>query len=305
MMRGMPVDVLLTGATGFVGQHVAARSAARGLETVAVEGDLRDWEVARKAIAFARPKAVIHLASALRRREQPWLALADDVLMTGNMIAAMRDFVPAATILIPGSAAQYGDGASHPLREDDPTTARTPYGEAKCVLERACISSLLVAPVRPIFTRSFNHVGPGQGIDAPVAAWARQLAQAEAAGGGSVKTGRLDVLRDFLDVRDVADAYLDLVVGGADGIVNVCSGTAVRLADVAEKLLRLAAVPVSLERDPRLLRSIDPPAVVGDPARLQHLTHFRPCVPLDQSLADVLEEHRARVIAEDVTIGRG
>lgn len=208
-------------------------------------------------------------------------------------------------MLIPGSAAQYGDASRRRLREDVLTTARTPYGEAKAVLERACTSSPLVGEVRTIFTRSFNHVGPGQGTDAPIAAWARQLAQAEAAGGGLVKTGRLDVVRDFLDVRDVADAYLDLVLSGCHGIINVCSGTPVLLADVAQRLVGLVAVPVSLERTPALNRAIDPPVVVGDPTRLERLTGFRPRIPLEQSLVDVLAEHRARVIVEDVVVGRG
>jgi GDP-4-dehydro-6-deoxy-D-mannose reductase len=301
----MPVQVLLTGATGFVGRHVVARAAARGLETAPVEGDLRDPEVARNAVAAARPRAVIHLASARHRTNQPWIALTDDLLMTGNMMAAVRDFVPGGVMLVPGSAAQYGDVGSRRLREDDPTRALTPYGEAKCVLERAFTSTPLVGQVRTIFTRSFNHVGPGQGADAPIAAWARQLAEAEAAGGGAVKTGRLDVRRDFLDVRDVADAYLDLVLSEGEGIVNVCSGTAILLADVAEMLLRLVGVPISLERDPVLHRPIDPPVVVGDPTRLERLTRFRPRIPLEQSLADVLEQHRARVNVEGLVVERG
>jgi GDP-4-dehydro-6-deoxy-D-mannose reductase len=301
----MPFDVLLTGATGFVGRQVVGRAAVRGLEVACVKGDLRDPQVARSAVTAARPRAVIHLASTLRRTDQPWIALADDLVMIGNVIAAVREVVPGAVMLVPGSAAQYGDGGRRQLRENDPTTALTPYGEANCVLERACISSPLVGQVRMIFTRSFNHVGPGQGADAPIAAWARQLAEAEVAGGGVVKTGRLDVRRDFVDVRDVADAYLDLVLSDGDGIVNVCSGAAVLLADIAELLLRLVAVPVSLERDPALHRAIDPPVVVGDPTRLEHLTGFRPRIPLEQSLADVLEEHRARVAAEGVVVGRG
>jgi GDP-4-dehydro-6-deoxy-D-mannose reductase len=303
--RWVPVDVLITGATGFVGRHLVARATARGLEMTCVEGDLRDPAVARRTVAANRPRAVIHLASTLRRTEQPWIGLGHDLLMTGNIITAVRDLAPEASLLVPGSAAQYGDGGSGRLREDDPTKALTPYGEAKCVLERACTSSPLVGKLRMIFTRSFNHVGPGQNADAPIAAWARQLAEAEAAGGGVVNTGRLDVRRDFLDVRDVVDAYLDLVLGDAEGIVNVCSGTAVLLADVAKLLLRLVAVPVSLGHDPALHRSMDPPVVVGDPTRLERLTGFRPRIPLQQSLADVLEEHRAWVIAEGSMVGRG
>jgi GDP-4-dehydro-6-deoxy-D-mannose reductase len=298
----MPVDVLLTGATGFVGCHVAARGGVRGLEVARVRGDLRDPAVAREAIAAARPRAVIHLASALRRGGEPWCALVEDLLMTRNIFAAVHDFVPEAVVLVPGSAAQYGDAARGPLRENDPTIALTAYGAAKCVLERACTSSPLTGQVRTIFTRSFNHIGPGQGNDAPIAAWARQLVRAEADGGGVVKTGRLDAVRDFLDVRDVADAYLDLVLSDGDGIVNVCSGTEVVLTDVVELLVRLAAAPVSFERDRAMDRAIDPPVVVGDPTRLERLTRFRPRITLEDSLDDVLEEHRARMRVENFVI---
>jgi GDP-4-dehydro-6-deoxy-D-mannose reductase len=301
---GASVDVLLTGATGFVGRHLAERGAARRLEIARVDGDLRDADVALRAIAAARPRAVIHLASALRRRREPWSELTDELSMTGNVIMAARERAPGAVVLVPGSAAQYGYGRPGRLREDEPTRALTAYGEAKCVLERACTSTPLLGGLRVIFTRSFNHLGPGQDTDAPIAAWARQLAEAELAGGAIVRTGRLDVCRDFLDVRDVADAYLDLVLSDAAGIVNVCSGISVALADVAERLLALATVPVSLERDPALLRSVDPPVVVGDPSRLERLTSFRPRIPLAQSLADMLEEHRAQVRAIGIPVGR-
>src|SRR5919109_1375763 len=114
----MRFDVLLTGATGFVGRQVLARAADRRLEVARAKGDLRDPQVARNAVAAARPRAVIHLASTLRRTDQPWIALADDLRMIGNMIAAVRDLVPGAVMLVPGSAAQYGDGAPRRLREN-------------------------------------------------------------------------------------------------------------------------------------------------------------------------------------------
>ena len=301
----MLADVLLTGASGFVGCHVAQQARVRGLVIASVDGDVRDRHVVLEAVSTARPRAVVHLASALRRSEDPWAALADDVLMTGNVIAAVRELVPSAVVLVPGSAAQYGRGASAALRESDPTLPLTPYGAAKCVLEQICTSGPLQAGVRVIFTRSFNHMGPGQAEDAPVAAWARQVAEAEVAGGGAVRVGRLDVRRDFLDVRDVADAYLDLVQSDAAGVVNVCSGKAVVLADLAAMLSSLARFPVALELEPALVRPSDPPAVVGDPTLLERLTGFRPRISLEQSLADALDEQRSRIAARDVVVRSG
>jgi nucleoside-diphosphate-sugar epimerase len=132
-----------------------------------------------------------------------------------------------------------------------------------------------------------------------VPSWAKQVADAEAAGLGALKTGRLDVVRDFLDVRDVADAYLELVAGPAKGVVNVCSGTGVRLREVAEALVGLSGASISIEQDPALERAVDPPQVVGDPGRLRELTSWTPSIDLEQSLRDVLDEWRRRSVEEE------
>jgi GDP-4-dehydro-6-deoxy-D-mannose reductase len=105
-------------------------------------------------------------------------------------------------------------------------------------------------------------------------------------------------VRDFLDVRDVADAYLALVASDtAAGVVNVCSGAATELRVLAALLVEQARVPVAIVRDPTLERGIDPPRVVGDPARLRELTGWRPRVTLEQSVAEMLALARERVPA--------
>ena len=293
-MRSMR-RVLVTGATSFVGLHVLERAGARGLEAVAARGDLRDPAVAGGLIAEVRPSAVLHLASARSRTSDVWQVAADDLRMAGNVLAAVVEHAPEAPVLFPGSAAQYGQGADRLLPETAPLVPVGAYGAVKCVLEAACTAPVLRAGVRVIWTRSFNHIGPGQGLDAPVPSWARQIAEAEAAGSGVLRTGRLDVVRDFLDVRDVADAYLALVESAAEGAVNVCSGTGVRLRNVAETLRSLSGAAVAVEQDPALEREVDPPYVVGDPGRLRELTGWQPQFTLEQSLRDVLDEWRRRV----------
>jgi GDP-4-dehydro-6-deoxy-D-mannose reductase len=288
--------VLVTGTTGFVGAHVLARAGARGLEAVAARGDLRDSETARALVAETRPFAVLHLASAWRRAgDDVWQALADDLLMAGNVLSAVAAFAPQAPVLISGSAAQYGLAGPHPLHETAPTSPFGAYGAMKSVLEEACTSTALRGDVRVIWTRSFNHVGPGQGLDAPVPSWAKQVAATEAAGSGVLKTGRLEVVRDFLDARDIADAYLELIASPADGVVNVCSGVGLRLQEVADTLVGLSSASISIERDAALERPIDPPHVVGDPGRLRDLTGWAPRISLERSLRDVLDEWRRRV----------
>jgi GDP-4-dehydro-6-deoxy-D-mannose reductase len=287
-------DLLVTGARGFVGRHVMARAREAGLEARAADGDLRRVGVAEENVIATRPRAVIHLAAAPRDHD-PWVALADDVSMAAAVLRAVSKHAPGAPMLVAGSAAQYGMGARRRLTEQDPTSPVTAYGANKCVLERTVTAEPLRGGVRVIFTRSFNHVGPGQGSDAPVAQWVRQTVEAEVDGGRAIRTGDLGVVRDFLDVRDIADAYLSLVHSPAEGVVNVCSGVPIALATVVETVIRRSARPLAVEPDTALARRVDPPYVVGDPGRLHELTGWRPRISLDESVEDLVDGCRREV----------
>jgi nucleoside-diphosphate-sugar epimerase len=269
--------ILVTGASGFVGRHVLARAAARGVEALASEGDLRDPGVVQALLRRLRPGAVIHLAGGP--------AADGEVLMVRNVLAE----ADGAPVLLAGSAAQYGMGAPHPLAEDAPTAPLTPYGAVKCAVEQAA----LAAGAHAIVARTFNVVGPGQRRDAPIPAWAGQLA----AGATTLRTGNLEVVRDFLDVRDVADALLDLVASDFSGVVNVGSGVPVKLRAVVDELIARSGAEVAVEQDPALFRAQDPPYVVADIARLRRVTGFAPRYALGDSLADVLNEWRVGAAA--------
>jgi GDP-4-dehydro-6-deoxy-D-mannose reductase len=290
-------DLLVTGAGGFVGAWVMERAGQAGLRACAVTGDLRDPAVAEQAVAECDPAAVIHAAAA-PREGSPWVSLGTDLMMAGNVVAAVAERAPRAPVLIPGSAAQYGMGGPDPLAEDDATVPVSPYGVSKCLLEQAVLADPLRRGVRVIWARSFNLIGPRQKANAPAGQWARQVVAAEKAGGGVLRTGSLDVVRDFLDVRDAADAYLALVRSPeASGVVNVCSGRATPLRVVAEAMAGAASAPVTLSLDPELERHLDPPVVVGDPGRLRALTGWAPRCELAASVRDMLDECRRGAVA--------
>ncbi|MDP9347349.1 MAG: NAD-dependent epimerase/dehydratase family protein [Actinomycetota bacterium] len=290
--------LLVTGAGGFVGPHVVAAARARGIETVASVGDLLDGQAVRTDVRSVRPDAVVHLAA---RHPSGCASVAQavevNVRMTSLLLDALAAEVPGAAVLLPGSAAQYGLGQAQRLGEDAVGEPLTVHGAIKVLLERLAMLEPLARGLRIVATRSFNHVGPGQRSDAPVGAWVRQVAAAERAGGGTLTTGRLDVVRDLLDVRDVADAYVALLAAGATGVVNVCSGVGVRMRDVAERLCEMAGTPIDICEDPALVRASDPAVVVGDPSRLRALIDRRPVRSLDDSLRDALDEQRAALAA--------
>ncbi len=290
----MNEPILITGAGGFVGGHVLARALERGVQTVTPVGDLRDPRVAHEVVSEHRPSAIVHLASCRNRwAGSPWGLLGDELLMLSHVLSAVADTVPGSPVLIPGSASQYGLAGADPVAESAPTVPINNYGALKCVLERAALGPL-AGEVRIIWARSFNLVGPGQGLDAPVPSWAHQAVEAECRGGGCLRTGNLDVVRDFLDVRDVGDAYLALLDSDAQGPVNVGSGRPVRLLEVLNDLLSGATVEIDIETDDSLRRDQDPTFVVADTTRLRELTGWQPSIGLHQSLADVLAEWRER-----------
>jgi GDP-4-dehydro-6-deoxy-D-mannose reductase len=284
--------IVITGASGFVGGHVLARASERGIGAIAAGGDLRDADAVREALATHRPAAIVHLASGRRRTPDAWSLLDDELRMLSSLLSAAAELAPSAPVLIAGSASQYGMAAPDPLPESAPTVPVNDYGAVKCVLERAALLAPLARGVRVIWARSFNLVGPGQGLDAPVPSWAHQIVEAEGRGGASLRTGDLGVVRDFCDVRDVADAYLALLDSDAEGAVNVGSGRPVALREVVEALVAASRVPIAIEADDSLRRPQDPPFVVADITRLRELTGWEPTIPLRQSLTDVLDSWR-------------
>ncbi len=101
-------------------------------------------------------------------------------------------------------------------------------------------------------------------------------------------------MRDFLDVRDGARALLELSRQELLGTYNLCSGRGTTIAELAGELAAAARVPVAVSHDPGLERPADPPALVGDPARLRAATGFEPRRSLAESLSDLLDSWRER-----------
>ena len=304
---------LVTGATGFAGSHLVdrlmeshgpiaawshggGRSATREDPRVLWQRvDVLDLSATERALAELQPQVVYHLAG-LPHVAQAWKdagrALQVNALGTHQLLEAVRRVVPAARIIVAGSALVYRP-SSEALTEDAPIAPADPYGVSK--LAQEMLAEQASTPV--IRTRPFNHAGPRQSDAFVTSSFARQIAEIEAGvREPMLRVGNLDARRDIMDVRDTARAYEHLAARGVPGrLYNICSGTAYRVGDLLDRLLQLAHARVTVRQDPSRLRPSDNPVVLGDPARLRADTGWRAEIPIETTLADLLAWWRMRL----------
>ena len=286
----------VTGAHGFVGPWLVRHLKESGDDVVEADSavDVTDASAIAASIAAARPDAVYHLAALANVAESwadPRQTFAVNATGTLNLLEAVRSLDPVPRVLLVGSAEVYGVATAErlPFREDCPLEPVTPYAASKVAAEYLGVQYHRGFGVPVVRARSFNHVGPGQSGAFVVADIARRVAQARRDGTDEVRVGNLSARRDFTDVRDVVGAYRLLVERGVAGdVYNVCSGNAVAIEELARTLLALAGADMRLVTDPELLRPVDVPVLVGDNSRIVETTGWRPQIPLEQTLSDVL-----------------
>lgn len=308
--------VLITGGTGFVGQHLSTallRDCAEvfvfsidppppgmGERYHYIHGDLCDERTIASLVTEIRPSHVYHLAaiSAIPLSWQKPRATFDlNVWGTFNVLRACSNLGPCPRVLNVSTGTVYapGDGL---LTEDSPLGPANPYSASKAMAElvRYQFPSLPV-----ITTRSFNHSGPGQTTDFVLPAFAKQVADiASGLAAPVILTGDLEVERDFLHVADVIAAYLLLIDRGRAGeVYNVSSGQPRNLKQALEKLLELAGVKAEIRVDPSRVRGSQVFRIAASPAKLCHDTGWAPEKSWEDLLCDLLQfwRHQYRLAA--------
>jgi GDP-4-dehydro-6-deoxy-D-mannose reductase len=297
------VRALVTGAHGFVGRWLCDHLRAAGddvMETDHHHVDILDAQAVHGLVADSRADAVYHLAgfadvgASWDRPVDAFRVNADGTL---HLLLACRD-AGVGRVLVVSSADVYGAVAEDelPITEDAPLRPSSPYAASKVAADFLALQAHLGWGLGTVRARAFNHLGPAQTDRFVASALAARIARNEVEGHDVVPVGNLSPRRDFTDVRDVVRAYRLLVVRGEAGeVYNVCSGREVAIAELAARLLAMATRPMRLETDPALERPVDVPVHRGDCGRIRKATGWEPEVPLDDTLADLLDDWRRRL----------
>jgi GDP-4-dehydro-6-deoxy-D-mannose reductase len=300
--------IFITGASGFVGQHLAALCAQHGREVFGPsreELELVDANAVRQAIAQVKPDHVFHLAadaSVAQSWGEPASVIENNVSSTLNLLEALRTEAPEASLLVACSGEEYGRPVDLPMTEEHPLRPQNPYASSKAMSDLLAGFYADGQGLRVVRTRAFNHAGPGQSDTYVVSSFARQIAEAEASqqadGRVVVATGNAEARRDFSDVRDVVRAYWMLAVErGEAGVFNVCRGQAIAVSDILTGLAEHSPLEVERRTDPSRLRDNEVMEIRGSHDKLTEATGWQPEIDFSDTLRDTLDWWRERVSA--------
>ena len=307
--------------TGFVGGHLVASLLSEGWDvhgtlltfvdetppagTTGTPVDITDADGMAAVIADVAPDAIFHLAGAASVGQSfgdPEGTWKVNVEGTRGVLEGMRRSAPDARMVIALSGEEYGRVALEdlPVTEDTPLNPLSPYAESKAAADDLCAEYQREFGLAVLRLRAFNQLGPGQDPRFVVPSICKQIADAEMADDTvcQLQLGNVDTRRDFLDVRDVIQAYRLLIAkGDPDQTYLAGQGRSESIRELVDIAVSLAKVPVEVVTDPSRIREGEQPDLYAEPRALKELG-WAPRIPIEQSISDTLDYWRERAHME-------
>lgn len=310
--------ILITGIAGFVGRHLT-RALRESSDTPIFGTVISDSEVApdnpidgaeliqcrledrvgvEAAVRQVEPAVVYHLAaqsSVPASLSDPIGTFDANVMGTLHLLEALRGTSGLRAVVQISSAEVYGilPESALPVAEDAPLDPSNPYACSKACADLIGAQYYKTYGVPVIRIRPFNHIGPGQSDGFVTSSFARQIAEIEAGKKPPrLMVGNLEARRDFTDVRDIVRAYVAAAGCTPGEAYNICSGRAVSIREVLDRLLALTSASVEVAPDPERMRPSDMPVTLGDCSKFRAATGWSPTTPLDRTLQDLLDHWR-------------
>jgi len=315
--------VLVTGCSGFVAHHYFEYLRSSGQNVIVLGVDINEppFDVTpyRESVSFSfekvnlmdvdavttivkafRPTQILHLAafsSVAYSWKHPAACFANNTNIFLNMLTAVQEANLHCRILSVGSSEIYGDVAEQdvPLVETRVVNPLNPYAIARQSQEQLMKLYVSSFDMDIIATRSFNHIGPWQDQRFVVPSFvARSIGILDSgATEGSIETGDVTIVRDFLDVRDVVRAYDMLLDKGKAGeIYNIASGRGVSLREVIDAIGKELDITVHHKVNPEFVRPDDNHLIIGSHDKITSDIGWEPQIPLEQTIHDIVEEMR-------------
>ena len=310
--------ILITGFSGFVAHHFVDRlfeekndytvlgldvnspdfllKNERNIFVDYKQCNLLEKDNLKKILLSFNPDYILHLAafsSVGFSWQAPDLCIRNNTEIFLNLMEILREINYEGRFLSVGSSEEYGNYPEEllPLKEEYALHPVSPYAVARVMQENLSKIYADGFGLDIIMTRSFNHIGPGQKDRFVIPSFARQLVKIKKSGGiqNELITGNVNITRDFLDVRDVVDAYLKLLKSGSKGeVYNICSGNGLTLREIITKMCKILDIYVNIIPDKKLIRPNENQKIIGNNNKIIKEIGWQQRYTLDESLKDII-----------------
>ncbi|MDG0980799.1 MAG: GDP-mannose 4,6-dehydratase [Halieaceae bacterium] len=269
-------------------------------------GDLRDFLSIHDVVSKSKPDFVFHLAAQSYPKtsfDSPLDTLETNIQGTANVLEAIRKLGLNPVVHVCASSEVFGRVPKEKLPIDEECTFHpaSPYAISKVGTDLLGRYYAEAYGMTVMTTRMFTHTGPRRGDVFAESTFAKQIAMIEAGLIPPVlKTGNLDSLRTFADVRDAVHAYYLLVTHNPipGEYYNIGGTYTCTIREMLNTLLAMSTVKdIKVETDPERLRPIDADLQVPNTAKFTKHTGWQPEIPYDKTMRDLLDHWRERVTA--------
>jgi GDPmannose 4,6-dehydratase len=258
-----------------------------------IECDLLDSASLRAAVEHALPDELYHLGAPTyvpASWQDATGTMAAIAGATATLLAAVRELVPEARVVVATSSEIFGDCGESPQHERTPMRPRSPYGVAKLAAHGLVGVMRARHGLHVSSAITYNHESPRRPIEflpRKVTAGAAAIARGEA---HELVLGDLDAVRDWSDARDVVRG-LRLMAGAAEGGDYVLASGVGR---TVSELVDVAFAAAGIERadrvrtDPTFIRSAEPVPLVGDASLARERLGWAPQISFEQTIAEMV-----------------
>lgn len=317
--------VLVTGATGFAGSHLlelllsgmvgryevygckrrrSDMSNVSHIEGVKwVELELTDPYCMVYTMEEVAPDIIFHLGGQSfvpSSFTAPQETFNINALGTLNLLEAVRNSTCCNPVTqICGSSEEYGfvRPEETPIKETNQLRPLSPYGVSKVAADLTAQQYHHSYGLKTVVTRAHNHSGPRRGSVFATSNFAKQVAEVEKGIRKEISVGNLSSIRDITDVRDMVRAYV-LATGYCKHgeVYNVCSGVGHSMEEILDLLIHNSPkLDIRVVQDPSRMRPSDVELLIGDCSKFKEATGWKPEIPLETTLKDLLKFWRERV----------